>query len=167
MKFIRQDAHKKSSLGQKWRKPRGIQSKPRFHLSGYKRGVAQGFRSQVSQRNLINGKLPKRVHTLKDLEGALTIIIASTTGAKKVKEIITKALAENITILNIKDPKAHIKAIDKKLEDRKAKKSNLEQKKAKETKKTEKKEDKKSLTAEEQEAKDKKEKDKLLTKPEK
>ena len=50
--FIRQDAHKKPGLGWKWRRPKGITSKMRLHLKGYRRIVKKGYRSPKDVRGL-------------------------------------------------------------------------------------------------------------------
>ena len=51
-KYSRQDSHKKAKLGDKWRKPKGIQSKMRLHKRGYKRSPEVGFGSPKSVRGL-------------------------------------------------------------------------------------------------------------------
>ena len=50
--FIMQSAHKKSRLEQKWKRPRGIDSKMRLNLKGHQKCVEVGYRSPRAVRGL-------------------------------------------------------------------------------------------------------------------
>lgn len=170
--FTQQDAHKMNRLEKKWKRPRGIDSKMRLNLKGYKKKVQIGYGSPKLVRGLSKDGLKKViVSSIKDLEGIDKkegIVISKTVGDRKRKEILTKAKELSLTVLNM-DIDKKLKSIDDNMEVRKAKKKKREKKqadkKAKE-KKTEKKDKlaEKVLSEEEKVKEDKKEKDKVLTK---
>ena len=161
-RFHRQNSQVKKRSGNRWRKPRGMDSKQRegFKSRGTKPTV--GYR----QPKKIRGKHPSGyeeilIKNTKQLEGInkekQAIKISSTVGAKKKTEIIKKAEEKKIKILN---PKINKK---KKIAKKKTKKA--EEKKKEETKKTEpKKETIKEQKKEENKEKPAKKEDKKETK---
>ena len=176
--FIRQDAHKKVKLGEKWRKPKGIQSKMRLHRKGYRKSVSKGYKSPVLIRGaLSNGLFPVYVDNLSKLESVdpktQAIIIMAKTGIRKKIDIIKKAQELKINIANVKDPIKYLKEVEdkqkQKAEAKKQKVKDKEEKKKKLEKKSEKESKKKDSIeniadeAENSEEEKKKEQDKLLT----
>jgi large subunit ribosomal protein L32e len=104
--FKQQDFHKKKRLGDKWKRPRGLQSKMRHQFKGYHRIVKQGWRSPVEVRGLHQKGLEiVMVYNVSDLAKVKKdqgVMIASNVGNKKRMEIIIKAEELKLTILNIK-----------------------------------------------------------------
>ncbi|MEM4330963.1 MAG: eL32 family ribosomal protein, partial [Candidatus Pacearchaeota archaeon] len=87
---------------QKWRYPKGGDSKVRKNKKGYPKKPTIGWRNPKELRGKINGMSFKRVENLKQLEEIKkgeAIIIASV-GKKKREEIIKKANEKGIIILN-------------------------------------------------------------------
>ncbi|MCF7861119.1 hypothetical protein K9M79_02650 [Candidatus Woesearchaeota archaeon] len=181
--FLRQDSHKKPKLGEKWRKPKGSQSKIRLSKRGYRRMPSQGYRSPIEARGLDrDGLLCVRVVSNTELEALDTKIhkalLPSTLGRKKTIELLKIIIAKNIPVKNFKDPKKKLEAFEaeiaKKQEKKKAEKETAkkaeEKKKIEEKKKADEKKAKeaakKELTEEEKKDKEKKEKDKVLIKKE-
>lgn len=169
-KFYRQDSHKKARLALVWRRPKGLHSKMRLGKRGYRRSVEVGWGSPRLVKGLHRTGLEiVAVHNVKDLDlidpkkqGAL---IAATVGQRKRVQIAKEAIQKNITILNMKDPAGYIQETDAKM---KAKKAEPEKKDKAEDKSKEKKEEKQEvLTDEQKKLKEKQEKDKLLTRPDK
>ena len=175
--FIRQDAHKKGKLDALWRKPKGLQSKMRKHLRGYRRSPSSGFRSPQLVRGLDKrGLLPLVVHNKADLQRLdpqkNSVILGSTLGNRKKLEVLQYALEKRFNVLNVKDAKKTIADINESLKKRvEAKKKAREEKKKKSDLKKrseEKKEEKKEgidqmLSEEEKKKQEKKEFDKLVT----
>ena len=170
--FVRQDAHKKPKLGNKWRKPKGIQSKMRLHRRGYRRSVSKGWKSPREVRGLDKeGFIPIIVHTINQLNNidkeAQSIIISSKVGQRKKIDLVKEALKFNLKISNF-DANKYLNKIEEELKKKKQVKEEL--KKKKDDKKKEKvKDDKKetieeALTEEETKQQDKKVKDKMLIK---
>ena len=166
--FIRQDAHKKPGLGWKWRRPKGITSKMRLHLKGYRRIVKKGYRSPKDVRGLTkDGKEAVLVANLESL-GSLdasrhAVIIRSGVGMKARREIVQKALETGLQIVNIKDPKEFLRKAEA------AQKEKKEKKTVKSGTKTEQapvraKKDQKEDESKDRKAAEKLEKDKVLTK---
>jgi large subunit ribosomal protein L32e len=174
--FVRQDSHKKGKLKPKWRRPKGSDSKMRRGLKGYRRSVRIGWGSPKDVKFLHpSGLVSKGISSVSELNSLDPkrhgIIIRSAVGLRNRLMIIEEALKKDIKILNIKEPAKYLESARKKLAEKaEARKKALAEKEKKAKKKEEKKEAKKDKPAEdltEQEAKDKekKEKDKLLTKP--
>jgi large subunit ribosomal protein L32e len=168
--FIRQYAHKKARLGNKWRKPKGLQSKMRLKLKGYRRTVSKGYMGPKATRNLHKSGLSMRiVNTIKDVEkikkeheGA---VIAGTVGQKKKVEVLKKAKELGVVVLNIKDIDAYLKNVEKIIAEKK--KASIKEKETKKEKKVSKKDEKlseKLQSDDEKKEEEKKDKDKLLTK---
>lgn len=176
--FTMQDAHKKKKLEQKWRKPRGSDSKMRVGKSGYKRAVKVGWGSPKEVRYLDQAGLqPIIVRNLNELEKLnpkkQTAVIAKAVGNNKRIKIIEKAESKGIKIQNYAQPEKKIIELKKQFEERKEnrKKQREERdnkkeaaKKEAEKKKAKQKKDKEEETKSEEEikAEEKKEKDKLL-----
>ena len=170
--FNRQDAHKRIKLDKRWRRPKGLQSKMRLKLSGYRKSISTGYGSPKEIKDFdksgLKIKLISAINALNDInpkeEG---IIIASNVGFKKRKEIIKKAKEKEITILNVKDIETWIKVSEEKLEKKKEKRKQKLDKRTEKKKELEKKKEEKlaeKLTEEEKKKKEKEEKDKILTK---
>lgn len=173
-KFIMQDAHKKKRLKNKWKRPKGSDSKIRYQKRGYRRRLSIGYKTPKSIYGLNKDGLKSiLVKSKKDLEKINTksegIIISKKIGTKKKIEIIKQAKNKSIKILNIKDADNYIKKIEeemkKKKEEQKTKQDRKEKKKV--TKKEDlaekiKKEEEK--TDEEKKEESKKELDKALIK---
>lgn len=182
--FIRQDAHKHKRLGKKWRKPKGIQSKMRLKLRGYRKSVSKGYKSPKEIRYCdklgFEKKLISSIKDLKTIDSKIQgIIIAGNIGLKKRIDIIKEARKQSIKILNIKDPNQFLKDIEEKIKKQKEEKQKLNQEKQKklkkreekakekskeEEKKTEEKPDELAEKIKKEEEEKKKEKDKVLTK---
>ena len=184
--FVAQDTHKKKRIRKRWRRPRGIQSKMRLSIKGYRRGVAVGYGSPKIVRGFHSSGLEQKlVKSAKDVEGVdpkkIGILISGTVGLKKKLEIIKKSKELGLTILNIKDVEGYLKKVNEIIEKKKAEKSKSaktkEEKKKKLEEKAKEKEDKEKKEGEgladkiesaegkeEAEKKEKAEKDKLLTK---
>ena len=173
--FARQDYHKRPKLSKKWRKPKGLHSKMRKKLKGYRTSPSPGYGSPKSVNGLhASGLRLFLISSIKDLEKIDSsnegIVLSSTLGLRKRIEIIKKALENKITILNYKNPKQFLKIVEERLKKEKEEKETKtkekeRKKKEKEKKGSEKKKEKlEKLTEEEKKEEEKKEKDKLLTK---
>jgi large subunit ribosomal protein L32e len=105
-KFIRRDSVRYSKLGkkrkklQKWRKPKGRDSKMRLSRKSYPSSPTVGHKSQ-------NKKTQTLVQNVNDLKKVNkdTIIILAKVGAKKKLEIIKQAQESKIKLLNVKENK--------------------------------------------------------------
>ncbi len=177
-RFARQDSHKKVKLAIGWRRPKGLQSKLRLRRKGHRAHVSVGYGSPAAVRGLDrSGLVSCLVHTPAELEAldAKThgVLIGSTVGMKSKVAIVKVAQRKNLTILNVKDPSAFLKAVEDDLSSRKASKAK-KQKGAKEKEReskdvARKKEQEKkvgiegAVDAAEKKAQEKKELDKVLT----
>jgi|SRR3989338_6285957 len=113
--FLRQDYLRHSRLGlnrkkkQKWRRPAGRDSKMRLRFKGRPLCPSKGYQRQKSLRGTIKGLFPKVVNNLKELEAidskTMSAVLASTIGARKRKELIVKAKALNIKLMNVREAK--------------------------------------------------------------
>ena len=164
-KFTMQDNHKKAKLGDKWKRPRGIDSKMRLNLRGYKRSPSKGYRSPAEVRGLSKRGLRQvLVYNTNDLEKVNAkedgIIIANSTGTRNKIEIIKKAAEKDITIININNPQEYVKSIEEEMA--KKKEAKKEKESGKETKKKEK--EKKAAEKEKKEKEGKGAKDELSEK---
>ncbi len=107
--FVRQKSLKFSKLGkgrkklQRWRKPKGRDSKMRLKMKGHPSAPTVGHKSSRKQAGLVHGLKPVLVHNLKELEQAPknSIVLLAKIGAKKKIEIIAEAEKKNIKILNL------------------------------------------------------------------
>jgi len=124
--FIRQDAHKKTRLEVKWRKPKGLHSKMWLRRSGRLTRVSIGFGSPKKVRYLHKSGLRCIVvHSVNDLkkinketEGA---VIAKTVGLRKRVDILRQIKEAGISLLNIKDIDAYLKEVEDGMKQRKDK----------------------------------------------
>ena len=62
-KFIRQDAHKKKEVNDKWRKPKGRDNQMRLKRKGYPQVVSIGFKKSKQEEQFI-------IHNQNDLKKA-------------------------------------------------------------------------------------------------
>ena len=182
-KFLRQDFHKKKRISPRWRSARGLQSKIRLAVKGYRKKPKIGYGTNLKIKNMHpTGIIPIRVFNITDLKKinkeTQGIIIAKI-GLKNKLKLIEYAIKEKITILNIKNPNQFLKDAEMKIKMKKqAKKKKQETKKSKEKHAQEKAKEKQSkeketieektkeLTVEEQEKEKKRKQDKILTKKE-
>ncbi|MBN2567118.1 hypothetical protein JXB02_03490 [Candidatus Woesearchaeota archaeon] len=177
--FTMQDSHKKGRLAAKWRRPRGIQSKMRLNIRGYRRGVSVGYGSPRSVRGTdAQGKTPVVVTNAHDLSAVDTakesVVLSGKIGQRKRLALVEECTRKGITISNMKDPLQYVARVRKALEEKRAakdKERKEREKKAKEAAEKKAKKDagkdagieKKVLSDEERKEQEKKEKDRLLT----
>jgi large subunit ribosomal protein L32e len=181
--FKQQNFGTKKRISDRWRKPRGHQSKMRHAFKGYPIMVSQGWRSPVEVRGFDRtGFEPIIVFNAKDVEAIKKgqgIIISGTVGNKKRFEIVEKAEQLKVPILNIKADKFKIKIeklksdkdkekavkVEKKkktVEESLKKAEKAEKDKAKKAKSQDSTESEDADAAEEQKAEEKKTKDDVL-----
>ena len=102
--FKRQDRHKKKSVPDSWRRPKGGHSRSRLQKKGAVALPKAGYRTSEKYR----GKHPSgfeevMVHNVSDLdqlEESEAARIGSTVGGRKREQIIEKADDEDIKVLN-------------------------------------------------------------------
>lgn len=104
-KFVRQESWRYERLSEKWRKPKGIDSKMRLRVKGWPKIVRVGYRGPKLARGLHpSGYRDVLVHNLDELKGLNpkqdAARLASGLGAKKRKELIEKAKELGIKVLN-------------------------------------------------------------------
>ena len=168
-KFRMQNSGRLARLDDKWRKPKGIDSKLRLRYARRKT-VTPGYGSpkdvKYLNRNGFKEIIVNNVNDLENVDKNCVAIIASTVGKLKKLKIIEVALSKDIKISNIKDPKKYSEKVKKQFE-----KVKKEKEKKSEDKKVKKKEDKKDkesiedkLSDDEKKKQEKKEVDRLLTK---
>ncbi|MFH1290144.1 MAG: eL32 family ribosomal protein [Nanoarchaeota archaeon] len=112
-KFVRQDSKRHSKIGknrkklQKWRKPKGRDSKMRLSRKSYPATVSVGYKTARKETGKIEGLIPVLVHNTKELEALSKDMIAiiAKVGAKKKLEIIKQAQEKKIKILNLQEVK--------------------------------------------------------------
>jgi large subunit ribosomal protein L32e len=175
--FIRQDAHKKPKLKKKWKRPKGLHSKMRLCIKGYRRSVEKGWGSPREARGLhpsgLKAVLVYAVADLDKIDAKVSGgIISAGVGLKKRVEIAKAAKERGIMILNVKVDK-FLAGFEEEMKKRKEMRAKWiaekeKKKKEKEAKAKEKKEEKlaEKLTEEEKKEKEKEEKEKILTKKE-
>jgi large subunit ribosomal protein L32e len=177
--YVRQDAHKKSKLGNAWRKPKGIQSKMRLNKRGYNKRPQVGYGSPKTVKGMTRrGLIPVNVKNqaeIASLDPAANEIIVANVGTRNKVNIVKKALEKNFEIMNIKDPKAFLDDVESRMKKKKTAKEEKKaekEKKKKELEKVAKEKEKKdkeektieeSLSAEEKKEQEKKELDRTLT----
>jgi large subunit ribosomal protein L32e len=103
--FKRQEWFRYPRLGTKWRKPRGMHSKMRRHYKYRPTIVSIGFRGPALVRDFHpSGFQEVMVHNVKELTGinakTHAVRIGGTVGRKKRNDIIAKADAEGLRVLN-------------------------------------------------------------------
>lgn len=104
-KFRRQEWSRYKKLGEKWRKPRGKDSKMRVGSRGKPAAVSIGYRSPKETRGIHpSGFAEVLVYRPQDLGGIDTnrhvARIASSVGKRKREKIIVKAKELGIRVLN-------------------------------------------------------------------
>jgi len=182
-KFSRKDSHKKSRLGTKWRKPKGLQNKMRLQKRAHKPIVKSGYGTPASLRHTDDKGLRSitvsSMKMLKTIDAKIESVVVSKSVSKKtLAEMLQYCIDNKITVDNLDASKkvAEIKkaydekkkAKSDKVKARDAKKAELDkkskeaEKKAKEAEKEVTKEEKEEK-AEEKAKEEKKEKDKVLT----
>lgn len=170
--FTRADSHKKSRLGEGWRKPKGLQNKMRLHKRGYKTVVKPGYGTPSQLKHTANGKAIVAVHNEQELiavDPKTQAALIANVGRKKKEQLITIAQEKKITIVNLavtqyqEKTKATLKAkedkkkaYDEKLAAQEKKAKAAEKKKAEEEQKAKEQE----AAAEENAGEDKKEEEK-------
>ncbi len=175
LKFIRQDAHKKVRLGNKWRRPKGLHSKMRLGKKGYNKSVSIGYGSPKKTRNMHSSGLKLIIiKSLKELEKIDSkkecVAVAKTIGLKRKIEILKQAIKKSINVVNVKDSDKFLKDVEEKIRKSKEEKEKLNKKKELSKKEKEKAAKKKTIeekvekTDEEKKEDEKIERDKLLTK---
>ena len=173
--FSRQSAHKKDSLGDMWRRPKGLHSKLRLKKAGHKKKVSKGYGSPNSVRGLSSQGFKTVLVSDSNVVGKINpseycIIISSTVGLRKKMEILKEAISKKIKIMNFKNPEAYLKKAEddiKKKKEEKSQKTEAKKKKKEELKKKADEKEKKleeELSDDEKKENEKKDKDKLLTK---
>ncbi len=115
-KFRRQEWFRFKKLGEKWRKPRGSDSKMRVGKSGKPPTVSIGYRSPKAARGVHPSGLAEiLVNNPRDLEGIdarkQAIRIASGVGKRKREQIIAKARGLNLRVLNVGVEKREIEVV--------------------------------------------------------
>lgn len=134
-KFQGQEVWRYKRIRDRWRRPRGVDSKMRQNVKGWPRTVNVGYGGPKTAKFLHpSGYREVLVHNLSEIEGldteAQAIRIAHTVGQKKRMEILTKAKERGLHILNpheLKEPKEELeKVAETEKEKEKAKGKELE-----------------------------------------
>lgn len=116
--FKQQNFGRKKRISDRWRRPRGIQSKMRHKFKGYPIMVSKGWRSPAAVKGLDNkGNETVLVHNINDLDKVhkhQAVIIAGNVGNKKRLAIIEKAEQLKIPVVNIKVDKFKEKIVAQK-----------------------------------------------------
>jgi large subunit ribosomal protein L32e len=105
-KFLRRDTVRYSKLGknrkkiQKWRKPKGRDTKTRLKRRGYPKSPSIGYKSPSSKLK-VNLNIPL-IHNETELNNTKSkIIILAKVGAKKKIDLIKKSQEKKIQIQNL------------------------------------------------------------------
>jgi large subunit ribosomal protein L32e len=178
--FKQQNFGRKKRISDRWKRPRGLQSKMRHKFKGYSIMVSKGWRSPAEVRGLDrlgnDAVIVFNVQDLSKIKKDQVIIVSANVGNKKRLEIITKAEELHIPVINIKVDKFKTKIAQEKANKDKEKAVKSEKKKKtvedslkkaekKEKEKSKKSEDSIEATeekAEEQKAEEKKEIENVL-----
>ena len=133
--FLRQEGHKRIKLEEKWRLPKGAQSKLRRKYKGKKRMPSLGFCSPSKVKGLTReGFKPRLVKNLKELEGfdsKTETVVVGKIGDKKRVEILKFCLEKKFNVTNIKDVQTYIKNVEDRLKEKKKETKEREEKKKK------------------------------------
>lgn len=169
--FLAQDAHKKSRIANRWRRPRGIHSKMRLGKISYRACVRTGYGSPCEVKGLDkNGLVPILVanaEQISKIDKKKQSALFAKVGKRTRIEMLKKAKEMGISIINVKNIDDEIKKIEDTVKIRKEEKSKQKEvKKKKEKDKKETKDIEKKIEESEDEKKEreKKEKDRVLTK---
>ncbi|MCA9485555.1 MAG: 50S ribosomal protein L32e [Nanoarchaeota archaeon] len=109
-KFVRQDVSRYAKLGknrkklQKWRKPKGRDSKMRLSMKSYPASPTVGHKSPKKDSGKIDGMTPILVHNTNELLSLTKgqVAILASIGARKKLEVIKLAEEKKIQIINLK-----------------------------------------------------------------
>ncbi len=157
--FVRSDGHKLKALGQNWRSPKGMHSKIRLNHRGRVHQPTPSYGSPRAVRGMIReGLMPIEVTTMKDIskiDPSTQAVVIRKVGQRLRVELLKYALANKITVVNIKKTEEFIKNAEDDIKKRKeASKKHQESKKQKKEeslkKAEEKKKEEKTEAAEEQ-----------------
>ncbi|MCS7145204.1 MAG: 50S ribosomal protein L32e [Nitrososphaerota archaeon] len=104
-KFVRQESWRYKRLGEKWRRPRGKDSKTRLQKRGWPPLVKIGYRSPRKYRGLHpSGYREVLVHDARELEGLdpriHAVRLSGSLGARSRLRIYEKALSMGLKVLN-------------------------------------------------------------------
>lgn len=108
--FQGQEVWRYKRIRDRWRRPRGVDSKMRQNVKGWPKTVNVGYGGPKTAKFLHpSGYREVLVHNLSEIEGLDTetqaIRIAHTVGGKKRMEILTKAKEKGLHILNPRELK--------------------------------------------------------------
>src|SRR3989338_8406987 len=147
-KFKTQDYFRYPRLGDRWRRPKGHQSKLRKSKGGSGMLVSIGYGTKHSERHVISGIKYAIVSNINQLgtTDAKAVIISSGTGAKKSIEIASRAKELGIKVLNMKKVRKSIK-VEKSISDKKSHTSKKKESHVKDKESAVKKTDEKKETA--------------------
>lgn len=114
-KFERRAADQKKKINDRWRSPKGTDSKIRKEIKGVGKKPKPGYRTPKDKRGLHpSGYEEVLVHNLKEL-GAVeeneAVRIASKVGLRKKKRIIEKAIERDLKVLNPSEPEKWLKKL--------------------------------------------------------
>ncbi len=175
-RFQMQDAHKLKRLKNRWRRPRGKDSKMRRQMIGYCASPAHGYSSPLAIRGKVDGLNPVIVANMAQLGKVdpknQIAIISAKVGTRIRLSLLKVALEKNIRVHNFKNIEKVMQVNAKMLADRKALRQSVlakrsvrkESKKEEKEKKDESKESKleEAISEEEKKKAEKQEKDKVL-----
>lgn len=151
-RFLRQEAHKRKKVSNNWRQPKGGDSKMRKKKGGNRRMPSMGFSSPRKVRGLDKlgfvEVIVKNVNELSSIDPKVQIVVLGKIGTKKRVEVLKKCEEMKLKVSNVKDIKAFLAEVDKKIVDKKQKIKALEEKKIKKVQEVEKKK-KKTVNKEE------------------
>ena len=164
-KFVRTDFRKYSKLGvrrkkkQVYRKSKGRDNKIRLNMKGHTKNVSIGYRTKKQTRDLVEGLRPIIIYNLEDLKkiSKENIGIIGKIGSKKRKEILDKAIKENIKLSvniekaleKIEEKREKVQEKRKRIQDKKIFRNKKAQKEAEKKAKKQAKEERKSEDKEE------------------
>lgn len=164
--FLRQEAHKKKKLAKNWRRAKGLDSKMRRGLRGYRSLPKVGYASPKKVRGLTKDGLKERVvETLNDLKNVASdelIILSRRLGLRKKVLLLKEIEKTGLEVGNVEDIPKFLKDVEEKLKKKgeEHKKKEEEKKKSKEEalkRAEEKKKEEEKKTEEEKEKKKKEE----------
>jgi len=125
-KFRRQESWRYKRVKEKWRRARGLDSKMRKKVKGWPSSPNSGYRGPRTARGLHPSAFEEvRVFNVDDLSTVdpefEAVRIAHTVGARKKIEIVSRAKAMGIRILNPKEFEELEETVTEKAESEKAK----------------------------------------------
>lgn len=141
--FTRKDAHKKARIGNKWRKPKGLQNKMRLQKKNRPQKVKPGFGTKNEEKHKDKKGLEiiqiQTKEDLKNINPKKQTILIPNLGAKKKLDLIAEAEKQKITIhnLNIKRYKTNIQEERKQKEQKQKEREEKQKTKVKQEKEAE------------------------------